>query len=506
MTTKLSKTTLLSEDILRTANDLHGKLLDLNTLCCDHNNPALLGDQKPVFSITRDQLVDIFDYNMDHYCLSPQQVLRFGEYCRLDLPDIISLMTKAEWESLISMVIKNSSADTPLNLASALRNNKVTDKFIRNFRPDSGKFYSLIRDTVQSEYEIRYSVVDFLISELLEENRFLQGPGQTGIHYSDRANNELIVLSEADESQREEYKESKQRWIEKSTELEDYLYLLEQKKRYNLNTEDKYFSQFWKEESIKANLVHRIEKLRIVLSIMKERPGLTCRELLTEAEERLQNADIKKSEIRKRITRSQNCIYLDNVGIRDSYITEDLKNRYTKAVKSLLRKIWFLCHPDTSPGYSNLSDETKKEIDALWLRTMSKTKEEQHSYSPEMLLYHLPDMAQLETVYFKICRILNINPDHYETGNRLEFMISTGATITELIEFLRHEIAKISLQLTNLELVQDEYTNDIQAQKYRQANDNISKHTDKLKKEISELRSSLQMLKNEIINEFKNAN
>ncbi|HBE40289.1 MAG TPA: hypothetical protein DDW27_03650, partial [Bacteroidales bacterium] len=95
---------------------------------------------------------------------------------------------------------------------------------------------------------------------------------------------------------------------------------------------------------------------------------------------------------------------------------------------------------------------------------------------------------------------------HYETGNRLEFMISTGASLNELIEFLKHEIAKISLQLTNLELIQDTYTNDIQAQKYRRANENISKHTDKLKEEVSELRSRLQLLKCEIINQFKNAN
>jgi hypothetical protein len=85
-------------------------------------------------------------------------------------------------------------------------------------------------------------------------------------------------------------------------------------------------------------------------------------------------------------------------------------------------------------------------------------------------------------------------------------MIGTGSSITGLIEFLKYEISKISLHLTNLELIQDEYTNDILTQKYRVALENISLHSDKLKSEISELKVSLGMIKNEIIKESKNAN
>ena len=506
MKSTTTKSTTLSEDIHQIANENNGKKFELNRLCRDHPNPLLLHDKQPVLNITQDELVGIFDNNRNHFCLSPGQVLRFGEFCKLRLPDLISLMIKAEWECLIFTVTRYSSTNPQPNLGSALRNTELTDKYIRDFKPDTGKFFVLIRDTVQNSKDITYGLVDFLINELLAESKFQCEPGQTGLQYSDMENTELLILSEASESERSEYNTLKIRWTEKSSEMDDFLLLLEQRKRFNLNTEDKYFSFFREEETEKAGLIYRIEKLRLVLSIMKEKPGLSYRELLTMAEERLKSAEIKNNEIRLRIARSQNCVNTESFDFPGTYITEDLKNKYTKSVKALLRKIWFLCHPDTSPDYNNLSEEKKKEIDELWLRTMSSTKKEQYSYSPNMLLYHLPDIDQLEAIYLIICTILGIEADYYETGNRLDFMIRTGTSITGLIEFLKYEISKISLQLTNLELIQDEYTNDIKTQKYRSALENISRHSDKLKNEIGELKVSLRLLKDEIIKEFKNAN
>ncbi len=500
------KTTPLSHDILQIANDPNGKKTELPKLCRDHPNPLLLHDKQPVLNITQDELVGIFDNNRNHFCLTPGQALRFGVFFRLRLPDLISLMIKAEWECLIFTATRASLINNQMNFCTALRNTELTNKYIRDFKPDTGKFFVLIRDTLQNSKDVTYGLVDFLITELLTERKFLCEHGQTGLQYSTMENNEILILSDASVTQRAEYSSLKIRWVEKSSELDDYLFQLEQIKRFNLNTEDKYFSIFMKEETEKAGLIYRIEKLRLVLSIMKENPGLSYRVLLTMAEESLKSMEIKNNEIRKRIARSQNNVNTESYEFSRTYITENLKNQYTKSVKALLRKIWFLCHPDTSPDYNILSEEKKKEIDELWLRTMSSTKEEQYSYSPNMLLYHLPDLDQLEAIYLRICTILGIEPDYYETGNRLDFMIRTGTSITGLIEFLKYEISKISLQLTNLELIQDEYTNDIKTQKYRSALENISRHSEKLKSEIRELKVSMKLIKDEIINEYKPAN
>jgi len=137
---------------------------------------------------------------------------------------------------------------------------------------------------------------------------------------------------------------------------------------------------------------------------------------------------------------------------------------------------------------------------------MSSAREEQYSYSPHMLLYHVPDIALLEEAYMKLCSLLNVEPDLYETGNRLDFMIRTGAAISALIEFLKDDISKISLQLTSLELIRDEYTDESNALKFRAALENISKHSERLDKEIGDLKKRLGELKHDIINEFKKAN
>ncbi len=500
------KITLLSDDILQIAKNPGHKKTEMNRLCRDNGNPLLLHDKKPVLNITQDELVGIFNNNRNHFCLSPGQAIRLGVFFNLPVPDLISLMIKAEWEKLIFKVSVQSVNNTELSLGSLLRNTELTDKYLRDFRPDTGKFLNLIRETVQNTGNITYSLVDFLITELLHGRKFLCGTGQTGLQYSDMGNDELLILSEASVSERAEYNTLKIRWLEKSSELEDFLFQLEQKKRFNLNTEDKYYSLFIKEETEKAGLIFRIEKLRIVLALMKEKPGSRLRELLITAEEKMKNSELNNNEIRNSITRSRNCISPESYGLSDTYTHEEFQNRYKKEVKSLLRKIWLLCHTDTCPGYDNLGKEKQKEIDELWLRTMSSTKEEQYSYSPNMLLYHLPDLDQLKTIYFRICTILGIDAENYETGNRLDFMIRTGTPMTGLLEFLRSEISKINLQLVNLELIQDDYTNETRAQKFRSALENISFHSDKLKSEISGLKASLRSLKNEILKEFKNAN
>ena len=230
MKSTTTKSTTLSEDIPLIANENNGKKYELNRLCRDHPNSLLLHDKQPVLNITQDELVGIFDNNRNHFCLSPGQVLRFGEFCKLRLPDLISLMIKAEWECLIFTVTRYSSTNPQPNLGSALRNTELTDKYIRDFKPDTGKFFVLIRDTVQNSKDITYGLVDFLIIELLTGRKFLCEPGQTGLQYSDMENTELLILSEASESERSEYNTLKIRWTEKSSEMDDFLLLLEQLK------------------------------------------------------------------------------------------------------------------------------------------------------------------------------------------------------------------------------------------------------------------------------------
>jgi chromosome segregation ATPase len=161
-----------------------------------------------------------------------------------------------------------------------------------------------------------------------------------------------------------------------------------------------------------------------------------------------------------------------------------------------------MLHPDTASGNLSLTDCKKHQLNSLWLKLM-KTTNEINSFSPTMLLYHLPDYEQLESIYIKACEILDINPENYEVGNRLEFMIGKGTPFNEIMEFLKNEIEKLELQLANLELAQNEYTNEKQTQIYRYALENINDHTKKLKNEIKNMESQIKALKLKIINELK---
>ncbi len=135
---------------------------------------------------------------------------------------------------------------------------------------------------------------------------------------------------------------------------------------------------------------------------------------------------------------------------------------------------------------------------------MKSTKDELYSYTPAMLLYNLPDYEQLESIYKRACEILEINPDDFDIGNRLEFMISKGTTIKEIMQFLKNETDRLELHLAHLELVQNEYSNEDQTHLYRNALMDKNTHVDKIKNEISELKNQIVKLKIKISNSLNN--
>ena len=176
----------------------------------------------------------------------------------------------------------------------------------------------------------------------------------------------------------------------------------------------------------------------------------------------------------------------------------DFKESYIQACKELLHKLYFMLHTDTCPGYDDLSPQQQTEINDLWLQVMKSTNDELFSFSPSHILYSMPDYEQLESIYLKACKILEVDPGDYTLGNRLEFMIRKGSSIASIMDFLRAETEKLSLHLAHLELVQNEYTHEDQSQIYRNALTDIEAHSASLEDEISELEQQISNLKKRI--------
>jgi hypothetical protein len=159
-------------------------------------------------------------------------------------------------------------------------------------------------------------------------------------------------------------------------------------------------------------------------------------------------ADKKKSGIINRISRSLN--YIDFSTAETKTVSDAYVYSYIRNFGKLLKKLEFLTHPDTSPNYNFLSHTSSKEIDKIFFytRAMKSDFDKSRSYSPGMLLYNLPDYDKLRSIYFKVCEILNIDPEKFEIGDRLEIMIALGTPYNGIIEFLKREtdslITKIS--------------------------------------------------------------
>jgi len=183
-------------------------------------------------------------------------------------------------------------------------------------------------------------------------------------------------------------------------------------------------------------------------------------------------------------------------------MSNEFRETYTIACKKLLKKIYFLLHPD-NPNYQKLPTQKKERLNEMWLLLMKTTKDEFYSYTPNMLLYHLPDYEKLELIYKRVCTILGITPDMTDSGDRLEFMIKKGTPIHGIMEFLEKEIKALEQHLAYLEIAQDEYTHEVEAQFFRISMEDTSGHEENLENEILKLKDQVLILKQSISNRFK---
>jgi hypothetical protein len=490
--------TTLSEDIRQIAKRSGREKLDLLRFCRDHPSPLLFRDKKPILDISQDEFVGIFDLKSNHYFLSPGQAYRVGTYGKLSLPATIALMLKAAWEMYLAE-LSGSTEDSEPDLGSRLKDPLTVDKYITDFKPGRDKFYALLKDyAVGAATNTTYSKCDFYIRELLGENTFLMENEKIDQLYPEEAITEKMLLHRIPHSQKAAYFGQKEKWKLKSIELDDMLLNLERRKRMNQNLEDRYFRTFAKSELEKSKLRHRIESFRIILKLIPHRPDLSYREVIGLAGDKMLKEDKERNELRKKISRS--FTYIGDPGFDNSTqpVSAEFRNRYMDVCKKLLRKLFFLLHSDTCPNYHKLSQQKQGQINELWLQLLKGSRGESYSLSQSMMLYSLPDLEKLESIYRRACEILDISPENFEMGNRLEFMISIGTPIDGLMEFLNNETESLELHLAHLELIQNEYTDEDKTHCYREALNDVGVHSDKLVKEIAELKEQVRKLKKKI--------
>ena len=468
------------------------------SLCRDHKDPIIHADTKPVFEISQDDFVGIFDMKARHYFISPDQVFRLGTYCELASHNILAMMLKAIWESFLADMAGFPN-DPDLKLDSLLNDQELIDSYISDFKPHLGKMFKLFKeDPSDTGDKLTYDSFEFIIQDLVDGKHFLfENESLEGL-YPDEDISERKLLSKISGAQRENYLMAKKLWLVKSTDLDDMLLLLERKKRVNLAIENKYFETFGKQETERSDDLYQLEKYSLVLKISEEQPDLSIREVLRLVKKEMLAAEQERSQIRNKIARSQNKMeFMIPQGTR-STATAEFKESYMQACKDLLHKLFFMLHTDTCPGYEDLSPEQQSEINDLWLQVMKSTNDELFSFSPTMMLYSMPDYEQLESMYQKACQILEIDPEDFTIGNRLEFMIRKGSSIESIMEFLGTETEKLSLHLAHLELVQNEYTNEDLTQTYRNALSDITTHESRLDQEISNMKEQIKELKKKI--------
>ncbi len=489
-----STISLLSEDLITLAK-LSNPQIELLRLTAAHSDPLVLKDNTQVLPISKDDFIGVFDYQSDHYFLSDELVFRVGSFFNLDPPNIIALMLKSQWELFYFNALAHSGK-IKFDFASELKNVDSISEHIGFFEPSVEIL--LNATSLLPKKNVLPKPIKFYYQDLMVGAIFLQP--NSAIHYSGRPISEKTMLDDASEFQRATYHDLKQLWLFKSSDFDENLFLLERKKKINLGIEGKYFRSFNSLETAKGKLTYSLEKYKMILNLIPDHPDLSFKELVLHAKKQLVAARQARSDLRDMIARSSYYIDLENGGGSLSSFSSEFRNKYSRDCKKLIRKLFFLLHPDTSPDYLHLSKKNKKTMDGIWLDLMKCTKNEVCSFAPSMMLYSLPDLDHLQALYQRVCGILEIDPEEkYDFGiDRLDFLIRKGTPLEELLEFFKSEMDRIELHMANIELIQLDYTNETKSQFYQEALGDVEGHSLKLQNEISQLKQQIADIKHEI--------
>ena len=493
----------LSDDIRQIVSAAGQGQLEMMRLCKDHSNPYLLDDKKPVFyDIGQDQFLSIFDFGVNRFFLSPEQVYRFGIFRKLSIYQLIALMVKSEWELSFSEPVAYMS-DSKMKLKSRFLDKNLAEKHIPDFHPNKDRIYRIIRKLpyAKASTKIR-SNINLIIEDMVKEQYFLCDNRLINEFYPEKECNERQLLKNAPAPLVKEYNKLKYLWKRRTTELEEKLLGGEKKKRINQNLEDLYYRTFGNLELDKIALLYKLEKYNKVLELKEKTPELTYKHAVKKTIKYLIEIENKTRELKNAYMRSLNCISSSlmggAVGISQLEIT-----KYKEEVKVLLKKLFFLLHSDTCP-VQELSAEQKSGINELWLELMS-SKDELFSYTPDMLMWSLPDYDRLFSILTRACKILGIKVEDLDVADRLGLMIKKGTPIKKIIVFLEHDIENLQLHLTNLEIIQDDYTNENKTQLYRDALEKVESHKLKFNNEILGLKKQIMELKEKVKLVFKKA-
>jgi hypothetical protein len=340
--------------------------------------------------------------------------------------------------------------------------------------------------------------VDLIFTDLLKSNNFLADNMEINDLCSYQVLNKELFLGNMSQTERQKFEELKAKWHFKLSEVEEKLYLFEQTKRINLNTENRYLKAFGNLEIEKSLLLFRISKNELVLKLINEQPELSPKELIKKTNEILTNTIKEVTSLRQKTARASNCIEsLIDTGSQ-SCVTDEFKDSYIRKYKKLQRKLFFLLHSDTCPNYSNLSDPSKEMLNSWWLELMESTNEEFYYYTPMMFLYQVPDYEKLLSIYRKVCEILDIWPEDFETENHIDYLIRMSHSPDEVMDFMKNDIERLGLHLALLDVVKDQYTNCNKALDYLDKLERFSAYADELGKEIAKLKVHVKDLEKKL--------
>ena len=472
--------------------------LEMIRLCSHHKDPFTLWDDQPVWDISQDQFVRIFDYKNDHYFLTQEQVFRFAGFLQLDLPQVIALMLKANWEIHLAEAAGYTEGDS--DLKTLLNDNEGYQGAIDSFAPKTSTIFGLINQIKYATIlETTREHVNFIKQDLLVQETFLGSNLAISDHYPDKPGTEAFILSRATEEQIVLYRQLKTDWQTVNHEFEEYLLLLEKKKKMTVNLTDQYYERFGGYELTQAELKIKISVYKEVLKIKESDALLSYCQAYKRAEETIREEEKEREAIKNKLLRSFNRVVVTNEKDFVHIRAQDLSGM-NKLCKKILKKLYFLLHPDRI-DLKNFSEQDIRILNELWLRTMKQSEEELFSYSSELLLYSQPSYLKLKSILIEACEVHGVDIEDLEIGDRLDYLIKKNSSIEKLIEFLEFDTNKLQEHLGNLEEIQTIYTGSDQAESYRQTLSDQDSHQadlgskiEQLSKQVTKLRKAIKVV------------
>ncbi len=510
-------------------------------IACTSKLPLILNgyDDEPVCSVKGNAAKRFWYMGTDHISPKLRDIVRLGFFFHCDIFTTTLLALKCEWERYLAKV-----RGYTVNGKDSFQGKFVDEPDqveLRGFNPDIEAIQKLIcehyemvsgkeqtpevsteldklnklhyNDYIDPDEKKRGDKIKTLANQMIRSQlqlRSMESAAFKGL--VSKWIDELKQLKLGNEKQQEMFWINKCTWLEVIASVKDFLFSEQEARINNERIRIKFLNIFGEEYLELEEVIFQIRTLKRRIEILEVNPKMSEEEL----EQTLKEYEEKDREEFEKLKFDVKLAPSIDIPPPDGDIDPKELVDYMQKIKEVMFQLRMLLHPDRwrfIPEYKNATDDEKKRLKELWVKTQDENKfikdlqrrsmeikQSDLQYAEGTVGAQMLSLARLMDILATVKKILK----HAGMDVNTEYIIE-GETILDKIEWLEKEIKILKEDIKNIQNELIRIKGDKETLRQKQVVECESEH-EKVKKDMMEQVEKYMQEKAELEERFEKIN